>query len=259
MTALLAREITVGYDRHAVIEDLTLAIPSGRCVALLGRNGAGKSTLLRTLAGIQRPMRGRVEHEGRDLATLSPAARGRRVAYLPQQVSPEIPFTVEEVVLMGRYPHSGLSMFAGERDHRIVRGVLERTRLAAFAHKRCTELSGGEFQRVLVASMLAQEARVMLLDEPTASLDLEHRTSIMTTIAGGGGGSTVVVATHDINLAAAHCSWVVALGGGGEVSTGPTREVLDEELVRDIFGVPVRTVEVELAGGATRRQFVVVS
>lgn len=259
-TALAAESISIGYAETNVLAETTIEIPRGKCVALLGRNGAGKSTLLRALAGIQPPRAGRITYQGRDIATLGPTARGRRIAYLPQQVSPEIPFTVFEIVLMGRYPHRGLSMFSSGEDRQVVRRVLERTRLQPLADKKCTELSGGEFHRVLVASILAQEAPVMLLDEPTASLDLEHRSSIMKMIGEDEEEDrTVVVATHDLNLASAHCSWVVALMGDGRVRTGPAREVLTESFVAELFGVCVQGVDVELPGGGTRRQFVVMS
>ncbi len=256
--ALVATDIAIGYGRRRVLDGVTIEIPAGRCTALLGPNGAGKSTLLRTLAGIQRPMSGRVTCDGRDLALMGDTARGRRIAYLPQQVSPEIPFTVFEIVLMGRYPHRGLSLFATDQDRRVVDGVIERTGLVALKDKRCTELSGGEFSRVLVASILAQEAPVMLLDEPTASLDLSHKSSIMRMI-GEDGTRTVLVATHDLNLAAAHCSFIVALDGAGKVRTGASDEVLTEDLVRDIFHVNVRTVHVDLPGKGSLRQFVVMS
>jgi iron complex transport system ATP-binding protein len=250
---------TLGYPGRVVLEAATLEIPAGRRVALIGRNGAGKSTLLRALAGIMRPLSGRVLTHGQDLATLGPTARGKRIAYLPQQVSPEIPFTVREVVLMGRYPHRGLSLFATGKDREIVSKVIERTALADLADKRCNELSGGEFQRVLVASILAQEAPVMLLDEPTASLDLHHQSSILSMAAPQGSDGTVVIATHDLNIAAAHCSWVLVLDGGGGYTAGPTGDVLTEGFIGETFGIEVRTVLVALPSGGRRRQFVVVS
>jgi iron complex transport system ATP-binding protein len=258
--ALEARKITIGYPGKKVLAGIDVEIPKGRCVAMLGRNGAGKSTLLRTLAGIHKPLSGSVVVGGREISTLGPTARGRRIAYLPQQVSPEIPFTVFEIVLMGRYPHRGLAMFASANDRKVVRSVIERTKLGDLADKKCTQLSGGEFQRVLVASILAQEAPVMLLDEPTASLDLEHRNSIMKMVGEDSTSDrTVVVATHDLNLAAAHCSWVVALDCDGRVDAGPAEQILTEQFIERIFGVQVRTVEVDLPSGGTRRQFVVVS
>jgi iron complex transport system ATP-binding protein len=241
-----------------VLEGATLEIPPSRRVALLGRNGSGKSTLLRTLAGIQPPLSGRVTCEGRDIVTLGPTTRGRRIAYLPQQVAPEIPFTVFEVVLMGRFPHRGLSLFSSARDREIVVQVLEETGLTRLGSKKCTELSGGEFQRVLVASILAQQAPIMLLDEPTASLDLHHRSSILS-MTGKEGERTVVIATHNLNLAAAHCGWVVVLDGEGGFTDGPADDVLTEEFVARTFGVDVKAVEVDLPSGGSRRQFVVTS
>jgi iron complex transport system ATP-binding protein len=259
MSAVLALvDATLGYAGRHVLARASFEIPASRRVALLGRNGAGKSTLLRALAGIQRPLEGRVTCDGRDIEALGPTARGRRIAYLPQQVSPEIPFTVFEVVLMGRYPHRGLSLFSSASDRAIVSKVLDETALAPMADKKCNQLSGGEFQRVLVASILAQEAPIMLLDEPTASLDLHHRSSILS-MTGEEGERTVVIATHDINLAAAHCGWVVVLDGRGGFTDGPTDEVLSESFVAETFGIQVRAVTVDLPSGRKRRQFVVVS
>jgi len=251
-------DATLGYTGRTVLTNATLEIPDSRRVALLGRNGSGKSTLLRTFAGIQQPISGRVTCEGRDIGLIAPPTRGRRIAYLPQQVSPEIPFTVFEVVLMGRYPHRGLSLFSSAEDRRIVSRVIEETGLTDLGQKRCTELSGGEFQRVLVASILAQQAPIMLLDEPTASLDLHHRSSILS-MTGEEGERTVVIATHDINLAAAHCGWVVVLDGEGGFTDGPTEEVLTESFVAETFGIEVQAVQVDLPSGGKRRQFVVTS
>lgn len=260
MTAPLALvDATLGYTGRTVLESASIEIPRGRRVALIGRNGAGKTTLLRTLAGIHRPLRGRVLHEGSDISSLSPTKRGRSIAYLPQQVSPEIPFTVFEVVLMGRYPHRGLSLFSSGSDRDVVKRVLEETGLEDLSSKKCTELSGGEFQRVLVASILVQQAPIMLLDEPTASLDLRHQSSIISMTGEEGGERSVVIATHNINLAAAHTSWVIVLDGSGGHTSGPSHEVLTESFVTQTFGVQVRAVEVNLPSGETRRQFVVVS
>jgi len=256
--ALKLDGVSLGYGSRRLVEDLSLEIPAGRCVALLGRNGAGKSTLLGTLAGIRRPLAGRVLVDGADVFSLPPLARGRRIAYLPQLVRAQIPFTVRDVVLMGRYPHQGPSLFASRRDCETVDRILHDAGLDELASKRCTELSGGELQRVLVASIISQQASVMLLDEPTASLDLVYRSSIMEMI-GAIPDVTVVLATHDLNLAAAHSDWIVAIGPGGDVVSGSTAGVLDEDLVRDVFGVDVRLVEVDRPGGGILRQFVVVS
>lgn len=241
-----------------ILRDMWLSFLPGAKIGVIGPNGSGKSTLLRTLAGIQPPLSGRVTCEGRDIGSLSPTTRGRRIAYLPQQVAPEIPFTVFEVVLMGRFPHRGLSLFSSAADREIVVKVLEETGLTDLGSKKCTELSGGEFQRVLVASILAQQAPIMLLDEPTASLDLHHRSSILS-MTGQEGERTVVIATHNLNLAAAHCGWVVVLDGEGGFTDGPTDEVLTESFVSETFGVDVQAVQVDMPSGGKRRQFVVTS
>ena len=252
-------DATLGYPGRTVLEQASLEIPAGRRVALLGRNGSGKSTMLRALAGIQPPLAGRVTVQGRDLDDLGATQRGRTIAYLPQQVAPEIPLTVFEVVLMGRYPHRGLSLFARADDERIAHEVLEETGLTELAGKRCTQLSGGEFQRVLVASILTQRAPIMLLDEPTASLDLHHQSSIVSMTGREGGERSVVIATHNLNLAMAHCSHVIVLDGEGGFTSGPTAGVLTERFVAGTFGVEVRQVEVDLPQGGSRKQFVVVS
>ncbi len=258
-TALALENATIGYPGRIVLESASVAIPAGRRVALVGRNGSGKSTLLKTLAGIQRPISGRVTCSGAGLGSMSPSARGRRIAYLPQQVSPDIPFTVFEVVLMGRYPHSGMGLFSTAADRMIVTEVIEAAGLGPLSGKRCTELSGGEFQRVLVASILAQKATVMLLDEPTASLDLKYRSAILAMLGGDASGDrTVVIATHDLDLAMARSDWAIALDGEGGVQAGPTGEVLTEEFVSRSFGVDARLVEVDLPDGKRSRHFVVV-
>lgn len=227
-----------------------MAIPRGAAVGILGPNGAGKTTLLRVLAGIARPSAGRVTLDGTDLSTLARSAVARRMAMVPQETHLVFDYTVLEVVLMGRYPHLGRFELEGPRDLAIARAALAATGTAALEGRVFSTLSGGEKQRVVIASALAQLGgpdgggapdgfRALLLDEPTASLDVGYQLDIASLVAelNRQAGIAVVLSTHDLNLAASLCRDLVLLRDGRVLAAGATAQVLTAERVRQLYEV----------------------
>jgi iron complex transport system ATP-binding protein len=223
---------------RAVLEGVDLSVPPGEVVGVLGRNGAGKTTLLRVACGALAPDAGRVLLDGRALASLERRERARSVALVPQDTQVPFPFSVAELVLMGRTPHLGWLGFEGAHDLDVARAALDRMGIAALADRSVLTLSGGERQLAMVARALAQQPRLLLLDEPTAFLDLRHRLEVLTVVRelAAAGGSALVV-SHDLGVAARFCDRLVLLSGGRILASGPPRDVLTPETLRAAFGI----------------------
>ncbi len=234
------RGVDFRYGRTAALEGVSFVARGGEFVGLLGPNGAGKSTLIRLVAGLLAPDHGSVR-----LVGLDPAAAPRRTvaqvcALVPQEPRVAWPFTVREAVMMGRAPRQGLLAVPSRLDHGAVRGALEACDLVHLADRRLDALSGGERRRVFFARALAQEPRVLLLDEPTAFLDLGHQVAVMEMArVAARGGLCVVAVLHDLNLAADACDRLVVLSRGRVVAEGTPAEVLTAERVSEVWGVPV--------------------
>jgi iron complex transport system ATP-binding protein len=242
MTPAIAAE-GLGYDygRGAVLEDVTLAVGTGEIVGVIGPNGGGKTTLVRLLAGVLRARTGHVSLGGTRLETLARRDIARRLAVVPQDSALEFPFTALEVVLMGRAPHLPPLAFPRAHDLEVARAAMARLEVGALEDRALLALSGGERQRVLLARALAQEPRVLLLDEPTTHLDLRHQTGIYDTVRGlaRGDGVAVLSVLHDLNLAGLYCDRLILLAGGRVVAVGTPADVLVEPLLARAYGVPV--------------------
>lgn len=235
---LQVRDLRFGYGGEPVLDGVSFAVHAGECVGILGPNGAGKSTLLKLALGLLVPASGEVLLGGTPLAALPRRARALRAAFLPQAASMAFPFEAAEVVAMGRTPHLGRFRPEGPADRAAVARAMERTGLGPLAGRPVTELSGGERQRVFLARALAQEAPLLVMDEPTASLDLRHAFELLTLAraqALGGGG--VLAALHDLNLAARFCDRLLVLHGGRLEADGAPSLVLAPDLLRRVFGV----------------------
>lgn len=218
---------------------ITLAIGGGECWGIVGPNGAGKSTLLRLMAGLYAPNLGSVCVQDRPISSMSIRQRARQIAFLPQRLPVDLDQSVREVILMGRYPCRALGLFESAEDHLKVDRMMEITATLPFADRAIRTLSGGEAQRVHVAAALAQEPQILLLDEPTASLDLEHQLAIFRILRerAESAGLAVVVVTHDINLAAQFCNQVLVLHAGRAVAQGVPADVLTPEVLTPVYGV----------------------
>jgi iron complex transport system ATP-binding protein len=228
------------------LEDVSLSFGPASLTGLLGPNGSGKSTLLRLLAGLMRPGSGRVLLEGSDLAAMGESSRARRIAFVPQSFLPAFPFTAWELVLMGRHPHRGRFDPPGAEDRRIGEAALERCDALSFRDRYFGELSGGERQRVLLASALAQQPRILLLDEPAASLDLSHQVALFDRLGRLARRERlcVICALHDLDQAARSFPRVVLMRSGRVTAEGAPDRILTAGRVRELYGVPVRRVAV---------------
>jgi iron complex transport system ATP-binding protein len=233
-----ARSGTADAARR-VLEDVSLAVGRGAIVGLLGPNGSGKTTLLRILAGILQPAAGQVTIDGEPIARLSRRELARRIAVVPQETHSTFDFSVLDMVLMGRYPHLGPFALEGAADLAVAREALEATGTAAFEARSFATLSGGEKQRVVIASALAQGSDMLLLDEPTAALDLRYQLEIMALLRSlnADRDTTLIVSTHDLNLVAALCERIVLLKHGRVLAQGPTTEILTADNIRLLYDV----------------------
>jgi iron complex transport system ATP-binding protein len=231
--------LTFAYDQRPALKDVSAAIAAGDFVALIGPNGAGKSTLLKVLGGLLRSYAGTAEFNGSALARIPSRDLARRVAFVPQETRQMFPFTVSQMVLMGRLPHQGNAMFDSTADVEQAEAAMKATGVLQLANTPFNHLSGGERQRAVLASALAQTPEVLLLDEPTAFLDLKHQIHFYEIVERLNKEQklTIVSVTHDLNLAARYARRMIALRDGMVVADGPPEAVLTPEHIHDIFEI----------------------
>ena len=252
--SLIATNVSFAYHRGALaLDDVSVSVPRGAIVGLIGPNGSGKTTLVRLLNGTLRPAHGSVLLDGVSLETLSRRDLARRIAVVPQETQVTFDFTALEIVLMGRYAHLGAFALEGPNDMTIARQALAATGTDALASRQFATLSGGEKQRVVIAGALAQSSDVLLLDEPTTALDVGFQLEITSLLArlNRDRGMTMVVSTHDLNLAAMLCTELVLMRAGRVLANGPTRRVLTAENIRRLYGVEADVTFHDRAGHLT--------
>jgi iron complex transport system ATP-binding protein len=238
------RSVAVGYRALPVLEDVTLDVSPGEILALIGPNGAGKTTLLRAVNGLLPPFSGSIRVDGKDIRALSIPERARFMAVVPQARRLPQDYTVWQTVLMGRTPYLGWLGKTSVRDQEICREALEQAHLAGIAGRYIGELSGGEQQLVLVARALAQDTPILLLDEPTAHLDLHHQAKVLNLIRklARERRLAVLMSLHDLNLVAQFSDRVALLGSGRLQRIGAPEEVLDQELLSRVYRVQVHVI-----------------
>ena len=242
MPALLwADNVSFRYAAGAplVVDGVNVRLATGALVGILGPNGSGKTTLLRLLSGTHRPSSGRVLLGDRPLEQLSRREAARRIAVVPQETELAFEYRAIEIVLMGRHPHLSVFAVEGPADIRIAEDALAATGTSHLAQRPFHELSGGEKQRVVIAAALAQSAQLLLLDEPTASLDLGYQLDISALLLrlNQEHGVTMAISTHDLNLAASICRELVLMRDGRVLAAGPTAEVLTPRHVKALYDV----------------------
>ncbi|APE46023.1 histidinol phosphatase (plasmid) [Sulfitobacter alexandrii] len=233
--SVVARNLTWGLKRKTIVRDVSLDVAPGETLGLIGPNGSGKSSLLRLLAGLRRPVSGRVEINGQDIAQVSRKALSRQVAFVQQSASTDTNVTVADVVRLGRTPHRSALSGWSRADEASVAEALDRVEMTSHSKQPWQTLSGGERQRVHIARALAQAPRVMFLDEPTNHLDIHHQIEILRMVRDL--DLTSVIALHDLNLAAMFCDRIVVLRQGAVCACGTPQAVLTRDTLRDVFRV----------------------
>jgi iron complex transport system ATP-binding protein len=240
--AIRMNRVTFSYDNGAVLRDVDLCVGRGEMVGLIGPNGAGKTTLIRLVSGILAAGHGDVWLQGVDTRKMKRSVIAREVAVVPQQLSVPLAYTVEEVVMLGRTPFIKPWRDLSATDRGVVRRTMEAMGISHLARRCFSSLSGGERQKAVLAMALAQETEVLLLDEPTAHLDISHQVEMLELLAGMNSQRrlTVVAAMHDLNLASAYFRRLVLLKGGVVLADGTPREVLTSTTIGAAYSVPVR-------------------
>ncbi|MCL2149533.1 MAG: ABC transporter ATP-binding protein [Dehalococcoidia bacterium] len=237
MFSLQTEDLMLGYGQTTVVSGLNFSLPSGQITGIVGPNGCGKSTIIKALSRVLRPQSGRVLVNGRDIADIAHKELARLVGVVPQVPLLPSTFTGFEVVLMGRNPHLGLLRYESENDMRIALSSMQATRTDHLAERRIGELSGGEIQGVVIARVLAQETGVILLDEPTANLDIGRQIEVLELMRElCEQGATIGMVLHDLNLAARYCDRLLLLHGGQAVAYGTPAEVVTQKNIRAVYG-----------------------
>src|SRR6266498_1190046 len=241
---LKIQNLSVSYGPRQILHEISLDVQSGEILALIGPNGAGKSTLIRAVSGVI-PYVGHIRTNGNDFASLSALQRAKYIATVPQAVSLPPAYTVWETVLFGRTPYLGFLGQPSKTDEDIARQSLARVSALPFADRRVGELSGGEQQRVLLARALCQSTPILLLDEPTAHLDLQYQVSLLELVheLAHKDNLAVLIALHDLNLAAHYADRVALMVAGNIKAMGTPKEVLQPELIEEAYCLPVQVIQ----------------
>ena len=238
MAKLEVNNLTLAYGKTTVIDDMSFGVDKGEMLGLIGPNGSGKSTLIKAISHVITPRSGRVLLDGKEISAIQRSELARLVSVVPQ--TPILPssFSAFEIVLMGRNPHLGLLRYESENDLELTYRAMERTATLSFAERRIGELSGGEIQRIVIARALAQQTEVILLDEPTANLDINHQLEILDLIKSlcTRNHLTVIITVHDLNLAAQYCDRLVLIKTGQVHAQGTPEEVITTENIREVYG-----------------------
>ena len=231
--------VSFSYSEKAVIEDISISFAPGRFCGIIGPNGCGKTTLLDLLAKHRQPTSGRIAYSGKDLGSYSIKELSKEIALVPQNFYINFPFTVKEVVMMGRYPHIPRFSTPSAEDINIVRDIMEKTGVSDYADRFITQLSGGERQRVVFARALVQDTHVLILDEATSNLDINHSISLLNISAKRmkRQNRTIISVMQDINLAAVYCDDLVFMSKGHIAVHGATKDVLNSETIRRVFNI----------------------
>ncbi|QKW05738.1 ABC transporter ATP-binding protein [Streptomyces sp. NA04227] len=245
MNRLIADDVTLGYDQRVIAERLSVQIPDNSFTVIVGPNACGKSTLLRALARMLKPSRGRVLLDGQVIQSVPAKQAARTLGLLPQSSIAPDGITVGDLVARGRYPHQGLLRQWSRQDEQVVRESMAATGVEAIARRQVDELSGGQRQRVWIAMALAQQTPLLLLDEPTTYLDIQHQIDVLDLCAElhEEQGRTLVAVLHDLNHAARYATHLIALREGRVVAEGAPGDIVTAQLVEEVFGLRCQVIE----------------
>ncbi len=244
-------DVEFSYGNDQVIKQVSLAIESGEFVGIIGPNGSGKSTLLRLIGALIHHQQGQVQFKQEDIHKISKKILARSIAWIPQESTMIFPFKVEEIVMMGRHPYQSPLSFETEDDWEITRRAMEETDIMSLSDRRFNEISGGEKQRVMMAGALAQNSELLLLDEPTASLDIKYQLEILNILRrlNQQNGKTIVIAIHDLYQASKYCDRLILINEGQIIQNGPPVDVLRKDILEEVYGVTIKIIYDQEDGG----------
>ncbi|WP_172118149.1 ABC transporter ATP-binding protein [Halomonas hibernica] len=249
-SSLIAQHLTAGYGERTILNDVSLTVQAGQTTAIVGANACGKSTLLRVLSRLLTPEQGNVVLDGNAIHKLPARRLAQQLGFLPQSpIAPE-GITVLELVSRGRHPHQGLFQRWSTTDEAAVADALSATHMANLADSAVEELSGGQRQRAWIAMALARQTDVLLLDEPTTFLDINHQIEVLDLLTdlNQTRGTTIVMVLHELNLAARYADKLVAMANGNIYAVGPSEDVFTEQMVRDVFDLESRVIDDPVTG-----------
>ncbi|MDR2633459.1 MAG: ABC transporter ATP-binding protein [Treponema sp.] len=237
---LKLENLKIGFTHQVILSDMSLSVEPGELLALAGPNGGGKTTLLKTIGGLLKPLAGRILLDGKDIQHMGKKEKAGNISFLFQSATPDWPFTVQEAVAQGRAPYRGIFAAETALDKEATTRALMTAGLSGFEDRRVTELSGGEYQRVLIARAMAQEARLLLLDEPANNLDPKYQYMVMNLVRSLiQRGLSALVSLHDLSLAGLYADRIALVHQGGIAALGKPEEVLREGILAQVFGIPL--------------------
>lgn len=247
---LKLEDISFAYETTPVLKDLSISIQENDFIGLIGPNGSGKSTLLKIMGAILKPDSGSIQFKESPLSKIRKKLFAQSVSWIPQEHPMVFPFKVSEIVLMGRHPYLSPLSFESKEDFEISQRAMETTMTSQFADRYFNEISGGEKQRVMIASALAQNPEMMLLDEPTAALDLKYQIQILSILKNLNVGHkmALIMAMHDLNLASKFCNRLILLNEGQIVRDGAPEQVLEKNILEQVYGIEIDLVSNTIDG-----------
>ncbi len=243
MKAIEANRIKFSYNTVEIIKDVSLVLEQGEFLGIIGPNGAGKSTVLRILCGILKPKHGFVNIFDKNIATINSKMVAQQIGFVPQETHFALDFLVEDIVLMGRYPYLRSFQKEGRYDYQMCEQVLKEADVLELRKRPINALSSGERQRVVIARTLAQEPKILLLDEPTSHLDLYHQFTIMELLKKlNSQGISIIIVNHDLNLASLYCHKLILMHQGTVYAAGAPQTLINEKILKDVYGAKVRVI-----------------
>ncbi len=252
--SLQVKDLHAGYGKTEIVHGVSFEAKKGEFTCIIGGNGCGKTTMLKSILGLLKPMSGSVLVDGKNTTSMSEKERAQKFAYIPQAHTPPFPFSVADVVIMGRTPYINRLAVVSDEDRRIGYAAISELGIENIANKVYTELSGGQQQLVLIARALAQEPDFLIMDEPTASLDFGNQQMVLNRMKGlSQRGTGVIMVTHDPDHALFCADRVMAMDEGKIIGDGSPEEVMTNECLQEIYGTCARIVEVEIEPGVRTR------
>lgn len=239
MYALEVENLKFGYGKNLVLDEISFKVRKGEFISIIGPNGSGKSTLLKILNHIYIPWEGKVSMEGNNINHLNKKKLAKKIALVAQDTRIDYEFTVEDIVLMGRHPHKKRFQKDNIRDYDIVRESLEMTNTVDLKNRIVTEISGGEMQRVMIARALAQRPSIILLDEPTSHLDINHQMEILKLLKemNRKNGTTIILVIHDINLGIRYSDQIIMLNKGKLIGMGNSQKIITRNNIKSVYDI----------------------